>query len=309
MRNTQSNQAPALLRWFRKLQCLTILFAMLFPLAGNAGWEVTFHDDFDGTSLDASKWKRSDLWGNQTLSGNGEKQCYLPTAFSQRDGILSIRAERRDIPAVQCKSAKFDLKYSSGMLTSAGCNRWEKSSTCEGLKSFSQAYGYFEIRAKMPKGKGFWPAFWLVPIDGSWPPEIDVVEILGSHTSKAIQTYHFKDPNGKGAKVGHSHSGSDFASGFHTFGIDWQPDKLIWYVDGKETYRFASNNITSKPMYLLMNLAVGGHWGGDPDAATPFPSAMEIDYVRVFRRINNGQPDDTPPQASSSPTGIRPDGT
>ncbi|UVF18413.1 glycoside hydrolase family 16 protein [Microvirga terrae] len=258
-----------------------------------------FQDDFNASSLDITKWKTSDLWGNQTLAANGEKQCYLPTSLEQSDGTLKIVAAKGNVLASQCKSAVRNLEYSSGMITSSGCNKWEKGVGCQDLSSFSQAYGYFEVRAKVPKGKGLWSAFWLLPIDGSWPPEIDIMEVLGSSTTQAVQTYHFNDTSGKRAKAGTSYSGSDFSTGFHSYGVDWQPGKLIWYVDGKETYRFSSPSVSAKPMYLLLNLAIGGHWPGDPDAATPFPSTMEVDYVKVYRRTKDGTPDDTPPHSTS----------
>jgi len=144
--------------------------------AANAGCEMSFADEFNKNVLDTPKWKTNDYWGNQTLSVNKEKQCYMPDVFSASGGILSLRAERRSIKQSQCKDAKTDLHYASGMITTAGCNPWEKASYCKTLKAFSQSYGYFEMRAKLPKGKGFWPAFWLLPANGGWPPEIDVME-------------------------------------------------------------------------------------------------------------------------------------
>jgi beta-glucanase (GH16 family) len=284
------------LRLLKAFSWLICVLTVIFPLSSNAGWQLTFQDEFNSEFLDVGKWKPSDLWGNQTLGGNQEQQCYIPAAINQHSGMLRLVAKRQDTPAGQCKGAKSDLRYTSGMVTTAGCNRWEKRSDCVGLRSFSQSFGYFEVRAKVPEGKGFWSAFWLLPIDGTWPPEIDIMEVLGHEPAKAHQTFHFLDKAGKRGKASGMSSDADLSAEFHTFGIDWQPDKLIWYVDGKETYRFQSTEIPSKPMYLLINLAVGGYWPGSPDANTALPSMMEVDYVRVYQRISDGKPDDNPPR-------------
>jgi beta-glucanase (GH16 family) len=280
------------------MACLSGLIALLLSTTvANASWQLTFSDEFEGKTLDLSKWKLSDLWSNQTYPGNDEKQCYVPEGVSQSDGFLLLVARRSVTPPSACKGAASDRQYTSGMITTAGCNRYETWESCKHLRSFAQTYGYFEIRAKLPKGRGFWPAFWLLPKDGSWPPEIDVMEALGHMPSTIYNTYHYLDSAGAHQKPGNPYNGHDFTSSFSTFGIDWRPGLLIWYVDGRETFRFSSPDVTSKSMYLLLNLAVGGIWPGDPDQSTTFPSSMSIDYVRVYKRINNGVPDDLPPTA------------
>ena len=286
-----------------KALCMALAMLLLQSAAAHAGWRLTFSDEFDGQTLDPTKWKTSDLWGNQTLSGNGEKQCYVPQAVTQADGLLVLTASRSVTPASACKGAPSGLPFTSGMVTTAGCRAYEKSEACKQLKPFSQAYGYFEIRARLPKGKGLWPAFWLVPFDGSWPPEIDIMEMLGHTPSIVYHTYHYFDAAGVRQKADTSNETKDFSASFSTFGIDWRPGLLIWYVDGKESFRFSGPGITSKDMYLLLNLAVGGYWPGDPDQATPFPSTMAIDYIRVYERISDGSPDELPPSppASGSP--------
>jgi len=284
----------------RRLQILLLLtVALAHGLADGAvaGWELTFSDEFDEASLNADKWKTSDLWANQTLAGNGELQCYVPSAIRQADGILSIVADRKVTEAASCFGAKQDLQFTSGMITTAGCNLYERAAHCERLKSFSQAYGYFEMRAALPKGRGLWPAFWLVPIDGTWPPEIDVVEAVGD-PSTVHHTYHYLDLSGvkqKTAKAVQIDRRYD-DDGFHTFAVDWQPDRLVWYVDGIETYRVQGSHVTNKPMYILINMAVGGYWPGAPSASTSFPATMKIDYVRVYKRVPDGSADPAPPR-------------
>ena len=275
---------------------------LLQSTAADAGWRLTFSDEFDGETLDLTKWRTSDFWGNQTLAGNGEKQCYVPQAVKQSDGQLHLTASRSVTPASACKGAKSDLPFASGMVTTAGCRPYEQSEACKQLKPFAQAYGYFEIRARLPKGKGLWPAFWLVPFDGSWPPEIDIMEMLGHTPSTVYQTYHYLDAKGVRQKAGGSNETHDFSNSSSTFGIDWRPGLLIWYVDGRESFRFSGPGVTSKEMYVLLNLAVGGYWPGDPDQATPFPSSMVIDYIRVYERISDGNPDELPPPSPTSAT-------
>lgn len=275
--------------------CSGLLAVLLTATAAKAGWQLTFSDEFDGDALDQTKWKVSDIWNNGTLSGNGEQQCYVPEGVKQSGGVLLLTAQQFHTPASSCKGANSDLAYISGMVTTSGCNQYERSDYCKQFSPFAQAYGYFEVRAKLPKGKGFWSAFWLAPMDLAWPPEIDVMEALGHMPSTVHQTFHYKDATGAHKQIGKAHNGADFTSKFSTFGLDWRPGLLIWYVDGRETFRISSPDVASKSMYLQLNLAVGGHWPGNPDQATPFPSSMVIDYVRVYKRVNNGVPDDVPP--------------
>jgi beta-glucanase (GH16 family) len=126
------------------------------------------------------------------------------------------------------------------------------------------------------------------------------MEALGHTPSTVHQTYHYKDAAGAHKQIGKAYSGADFTSKFSTFGLDWRPGLLIWYVDGRETFRISSPDVTSKSMYLQLNLAVGGQWPGNPDQATPFPSSMAIDYVRVYKRVSDGVPDELPPAYTPS---------
>lgn len=274
------------------------MFALMFlnPANANAGWRLTFSDEFNGNSVDRSKWKFSDLWGNKTLGGNDEKQCYSGRAISQSGGYLRITATRGQTPAAACKGASHDLQYISGLLTTSGCPWYEKSAECSRLAAFAQSYGYFEMRAKLPKGKGLWPAFWLVPLGSGTPPEIDIMEALEHQPSTVYQTYHYLDSTGAHQKAGNTFEGPDFSEKFSTFGIDWKPGLLVWYIDGREVFRFQNPAVSSEKMYLLLNLAVGGYWPGDPDETTTFPAEMLVDYVRVYQRTDDGTPDDVPPK-------------
>jgi beta-glucanase (GH16 family) len=149
--------------------------------------------------------------------------------------------------------------------------------------SFAQRYGYFELRAKPPRGKGLWPAFWLLPKrTGAWPPELDVMEQIGSQPHTVLMAQHYRDPAGVPGKHSRTWTGPDFTAGFHTFGMSWSPEAVVWYIDGVERFR-SHLDIPAEEMYLLVNLAVGGEVAGEPDATTRFPSHLEVDYVRVWK--------------------------
>ncbi len=223
-------------------------------------WQMVFEDEFDGDSLDDCKWSTAYPWGARTGATNGESEYYTDDAFEFTGGTLRIRAEKRDISG---------FHYTSGMIASYG--------------KFSQKYGYFEMRAKLPQGKGFWPAFWLLPERKKWPPEIDIMENLGQEPQKIFMTNHYGKDNRQVQGV-YVSPDPDFAEVFHTYGVLWRKNAIIWYVDGVERFR-SGKGVPHEPMYILANLAVGGYWGGYPDGTTVFPGYMDIDYIRVYKRI------------------------
>jgi beta-glucanase (GH16 family) len=239
------------------------------PVHNKPGWTLTFHDEFDGTKLDTKKWLDSYPGGERTHSNN-EQQYYATDGYDLKSGQLRFKAEKRRMGG---------MSYTSGMVSSFG--------------KFSQKYGWFEIRARFPKGKGMWPAFWLLPTTRKWPPEIDILEILGHDLNKVYFSTHFKT-----STRGHEYKtgfwvGPDFSKEMHTFALEWNPGECIWYVDGKERYRH-TEGVPEEPMYIIANLAVGGDWPGMPDATTTFPATMDIDYIRVYKKQFT-TPADTPP--------------
>jgi beta-glucanase (GH16 family) len=149
-------------------------------------------------------------------------------------------------------------------------------------RSFEQLYGYFEIRCKVPFGYGFWPAFWLMS-KNSWPPEIDVFEILGREPNKLIMTNHFLDDNKKKLQNGMSLYGPDFSKDFHLFGLEWNPKELIWYLDNKKVFT-SRVGVPNEPMYLIVNLSLGGsEFSGNVNESTPMPNSFQIDYIKVYK--------------------------
>lgn len=232
-----------------------LLLALTFALPAKAGWVLTFADEFSQAGINYLKWSTDPINGPQPI--NGQLHYDAPDAFAHLTGAIRLKAERRQI-GVQ--------SYTSGFLAT--------------LNHFHQQYGWFEMRARFPRGRGFWPAFWLIPADQSWPPEIDIVENLGHDTTRSYLTFHWTPDDSTGATV----AGLDFTS-YHTFAVNWQPGLIVWYIDGVERYRVTGANVPSKPMYIIVNLAVGGSWAGPPDSSTPFPGYMDVDYVRVYKQV------------------------
>ncbi|MDB5204332.1 MAG: glycoside hydrolase family 16 [Candidatus Taylorbacteria bacterium] len=274
-----------------------------------SGMQLTFNDDFDtfkqyldpngdetcGTD-GAGVWQTLYYNCTRTTASNNEAQIYidrtfikyfnehtspnLPTTskfpFSISDGVLRIEATPSDT-VIQSGIGPW-AKYTSGMITTQ--------------HYFSQQYGYFEIRAKLPKGKGLWPAFWLLPVDTSWPPEIDAMEAFGDTNSvngeggEAMIHYasHF-NPNNSICGAWHD-TGTDVTADFHTYGVDWEPESITYYFDGQPYANCPHNADADKPFYILVNLAVGGEgsWPGTPDATNIWPAYLEIDYVRAYQK-------------------------
>jgi beta-glucanase (GH16 family) len=243
-----------------------------------ADMTMTFDDAFNALSLNyggqPGTWSTEFPWGGRTLPNNAELEAYMDPAYAgsgpqplgvnpfwDNNGVLTITAAPTS-PSV----APYinNMPYTSGLLTSYG--------------SFAQTYGYWEIGAQVPKGDGLLPAFWLLPEDQSYPPEVDVMEMLGGDPSTVYNSFHGED----GVDSGRATHTGDLSTGFHTFGFDWSPSTMTWYVDGQPTYVLATPAYMDKPMYMLIDLAVGGNWPGSPDATTPFPASLNIDYVHVY---------------------------
>jgi beta-glucanase (GH16 family) len=227
---------------------------------------MIFRDEFSDDEV-APVWRTAQYWdGEVTVVGEGELQAYDPTGVSAGGGLLRLTARRDDAHGVP---------YVSGLVMTGG-ERARPTSP-----RFSFLYGYIEVRAKVPAGRGLWPAVWLMPASyNDDNGELDVVEVYGDEPTEARFTIH-RD----GESDGYDWDGPDLSAGFHTYSVDWQPDHVSWYVDGVERARTRRRGlICPEPMYPILNLAVGGPEAGRPDASTPFPATMEVDYVRVWQR-------------------------
>jgi beta-glucanase (GH16 family) len=241
------------------------------PFGPTGWWKPVFSDEFRGRSLDVRRWYTCFWWAATTCSieSNRELELYDAGDVSVNGGALHLQAQKRQV--VGWNGVTHD--YTSGMVMTGG-RRGVRAA------AFAFTYGYAEARVRVPKGKGLWPAFWLLPVSYDSRPEIDAMEILGDNPSAVHMHFHYADQD-----VGTTWTGPDFSAGWHTFGVDWEPNAIVWYVDGVERWRFTDASvIPHEPMYLLANLAVGGSWPGDPDATTPFPSSYDLDYIRVWQR-------------------------
>lgn len=228
------------------------------------GYKLTFHDEFEGTKLNETTWINSLAWGDRALLGNGEKQCFLERNVTVTGGYVHMTAKEE---RVICPKPAALQNYTSGAINSQN--------------SFVQQYGYFVMKAKLAKGKGMWSAFWLLPQSAKWPPEIDVVEMLGDRPARIHSSFHWTDT---AKKVDTTFVDlEDSSSDFHTYAVDWKPGLIVWFVDGKEVKRLEGSHVPNEPMYIIANLAVGGHWPGQPDATTTFPQALVVDYIRVYQ--------------------------
>ncbi|MEU4105076.1 family 16 glycosylhydrolase [Streptomyces tanashiensis] len=251
------------------------------PRARAAVAAQTWSDEFDGASgraPDAAKWT---LETGGSGFGNHELQYYTQStsnAALDGQGHLVITAKKNTDTGLSCWYGP--CQYTSARLNTA--------------RTFTQAYGRFEARIKIPRGQGIWPAFWMLGNDlgtVGWPNsgEIDIMENIGREPSTVHGTVHGPGYSGAGG-LGSAYSlpgGHAFADDFHVFAVDWSPNSLVWSVDGI-TYKTLTPADTGgnkwvfdHPFFIILNLAVGGDWPGSPDASTAFPQTMTVDYVRA----------------------------
>lgn len=260
------------------------------------GYKLVWNDEFDGNSLDLTKWDYQygtgseyglDGWGNSEL----EYYTDRPENVRVEDGKLIITAIRETTPYE-------GMEYTSGRI---------RTMTTEDEELFSITYGRIEARIKMPSGEGLWPTFWMLPVDddiyGGWPAsgEIDIMQAGGRETGMVEGSLYY----GKAwpediCQLGiYEFPGQSSITDYHTYALDWGPDGISWYVDGYCYYRTnvwfsegkgAAANYTNPapfdvPFYILLNLAVGGTYDPEADVSTGvFPKSMEVDYVRVYQR-------------------------
>jgi len=248
------------------------------------GYRLTFADEFNTLSLwngaSSGTWRTDygygatrDALGSRTLTNNHEQEIYIDAAmkgagtnpigitpFAIDNGVLTITASPTP---TALKSQLYDMNYTSGLLTTK--------------QSFAQQYGYFEARMDVPEGSGLWPAFWLLPANGAWPPEIDIMESYG--TAQTVFTAH-SAASGSHTQVSATDFDSGILTGFHTYGMLWTAQTLSWYLDGVKIFEQPTPADLNKPMYMIVNLAVTG------DAPTGMTGELQVDYVRAYALPN-----------------------
>ena len=261
---------------------LVILLSLYFSHSSKAQdpqWKLVWSDEFDGESLDYTKWE---IEVNAFGGGNQELQIYTDRKENVRveGGHLVLQA-RRDNHGI----AGTVREYSSGRIRSKHRGDWK--------------YGKFEIRAKLPAGQGVWPAFWMLPTDevyGTWAAsgEIDILEFKGQEPNVVWGTLHYGKqwPANEHSGTQHKLPKGNFTDNFHTFGIEWEEGVVRWYVDGA-LYQTPSKWNSGggafpapfdQRFHMILNLAIGGGFVGNPDASTDFPRQFLVDYARVYQR-------------------------
>lgn len=276
---------------------------------GDEGWALVWADEFDRTEIDRAKWAYDDdCWGG----GNDERQCYTKSgrnsAIEEGKLVITARHERTTGPALPLAqrrqaaqpNAEATRDFSSARLTTRGKASWR--------------YGKIEVRARLPQGQGTWPAIWMLPEKNGYGPwaasgEIDILEAVnlgvlcakcpGGRESTILGTLHFggKWPKNKLASTEIAYP--EVLDGFHTYTVEWYPDRMVWRVDGKVfATRTASEWSTTgspnpgapfdRPFHLILNLAIGGKLpegrGLGGVRQDGYPKRMEVDWVRVWQK-------------------------
>ena len=250
--------------------------AVLSPTTSSDATTVVLDESFDGTSLDTTVWNTCHWWNDNgcTISSNDELEWYRPEQVSVAGGALRLTADRVPTRGSDGK----DYEYRSGMVTTGPVS----SSDSEGKVSWT--YGTVEARLRVPAGRGLWPAVWMLPLTRESKPEIDILEVIGQEPGQVLMHLHprnERDAGGPGEK--YQMSGKTLADGWHTVRLDWQPKRLTWFIDGERVWRLTGNQVPDEPMYLVLNLAVGGAYPGPPEDTTKFPATFEIDRIRVTK--------------------------
>jgi beta-glucanase (GH16 family) len=246
--------------------------------AERPGFRLTWQEEFEGAAgsgPDGSRW-RHDVgtgWGNGQLEFDTDR---TENAAHDGGGNLVITARQESFQG---------SAFTSARLTTSGV--------------FTQAYGRFEARMKLPFGQGIWPAFWLLGEnigDAGWPQcgEIDIMENLGQDTTRMYGTIHgpgYSGGDGIGATFD-LNGGQSFDDGFHVFAVEWEPNVVRWYVDDSLYQTRTPSDLPGgtqwvydHPFFIILNLAVGGQFPGNPDGSTTFPQALLVDYVRVYEKL------------------------
>lgn len=217
----------------------------------HAKQKVVWKETFNGSSINTKMWTVL----KEKPYKNKELQTYLPANVKVTNGTLVLTS-----------------KYAKGKYTSGAIQLHPK-------KAFK--YGRIEIRAKLPNGRGLFPAFWMMTASGKKLPEIDIMEMLGHEPTRLWMVYHYWHAQQGQQRTYSTLQNKDFSNGYHIYALDWQPKRLMWLIDGKEVFR--TNKAPNEKMNLILNTAIGGNWPGRPDVTTWKSPTMKIDWIKVFQ--------------------------
>ncbi len=243
------------------------------------GYQLVWSDEFDASEINEELWTYETGdgtdFGLPAGWGNNEKQIY--TTDSENSAIATDQGE--SVLKITALSDGADRYTSAKMKT----------------KNLNMRFGKIDVKAKLAEGQGIWSAIWMLGNNRNlidWPGcgEIDIVELLGHEPAKAYSTIHFTNgENGKDEIQTSYESTSTFSESYHVFGLEWSPESLIFSLDGVQTDEMPIEEDMKeflRDFYLIMNVAVGGYWPGDPDNTTVLPQSMYVDYVRVYEKID-----------------------
>lgn len=239
-------------------------------------YNLVFNDEFQGTSIDELKWNTALAWG-PNLTVFDQLQYYVDIQNNTDFGFnpFSFDGDNLTISAIETpeslRVAANEQSWLSGVLTTD--------------TKFELTHGYIEMRVDLQAGQGVWPSLWMLsPEDAGLKPELFIMEYDGSKPDSIFHNYNYQDEDGNLRSPGQWEVVQPgIADGFHTVGVVWSPEELLYYIDGEPSYRIIGENVSSQDMYLILNLAIGGVWPGGPDDTTNRPATLVVDYVRAYQ--------------------------
>ncbi|NUR70154.1 MAG: glycoside hydrolase family 16 protein [Hamadaea sp.] len=265
------------------------------PVAAAAGksWRLAFSEEFTGSDYDHGKLSPCFDWntGDCTSTFNNGREHYQPSQVTVSNGTAKLTAAPLS-PAFAddaCQSGK--CTYKAGLLSTA------RPSAQNGAKYlYAFTYGYVEARIKFPATQGFFTAFWMLPAktDYQYQTELDILELLGDDPSTMYMTYHYAGRDTSYTPNSGKHNNGacavkDYSKNFVRMGVDWQPDHIAWYIDGKKCGQFTNKaQIAKEPMQLILHMMVDNDWQRRWNVGLKDPTLtrrLEVDYIRVFQQV------------------------
>lgn len=216
-------------------------------------WELIWQDEFMDQRIDDDKWNVV----HEPPFKNNELQHYRPENLELINGHLVL---------VSKKELYKNFQYTSGAIHTKN--------------KMHLKYGKIDVKARFPKGKGVFPAVWLLAVRTDYLPEIDIVEMIGDEPDKVWMVYHWYAETLKREYA--YYEGQDFTEDFHLYSVEWDSRGIRWLVDNNSIYE--TTMAPHEPLYLYVNTAIGGNWPGSPNEMTPFPQHFEVEYIRVFKK-------------------------